>query len=67
MNRVVILEAGHVFAIYESLCIAKFLKWILVHLNNKERDVLLPGSGGLRTNGRQVSPSGLKPNSLEHA
>ncbi len=25
--------------------------------------VLLPGSGGLRTNGREVSPSGLKPNS----
>ena len=26
--------------------------------------VLLPGSGGLRTNGREVSPSGLKPASL---
>jgi len=26
--------------------------------------VLLPRSGGLRTNGREVSPSGLKPNSL---
>ena len=28
---------------------------------------LLPGSGGLRTNGRAVSPSGLKPNSQEQA
>jgi hypothetical protein len=26
--------------------------------------VLLPGSGGLRTNGREVPPSGLKPNIL---
>jgi hypothetical protein len=25
--------------------------------------VLLLGSGGLHTNGREVSPSGLKPNS----
>ena len=45
----------------------------IVHCEVPEKDtgaskdyrmvVLLPGSSGLRTNGREVSPSGLKPNS----